>query len=334
VGQALAAAKQEYYLNEGDFDAYDEKIMIESTLYGLPMVRYTTPTAAAGLQAQGQGQRATAIKEERMTALGDGLTVNRLSYQFPALAAESTDDGFYYTFGGLAHAGDGEPIQPKYVADLSFPQTEAHGVVFKGGVYTDTAPFNPVVERAVTETATLDEPAFAAAGWYPALPHRLNRLDRAASAHDKLVTLLGQYHAQTQMERLYDELSFDVYYHTGSGDWTPPSVTWMDSELGAGSVSVSLASQDDSGIHVVVIAYTDGDGIWDSVSLTRSEGAWSGSFPAGENTQFVVQVVDRAGNVAVDDNDGLYFRPGEGMLCTIYLPLVLSNWEAPRTHAD
>jgi hypothetical protein len=181
------------------------------------------------------------------------------------------------------------------------------------------------VERAVTETTTFEEPVFAAAGWYPALPQRHNRLEQGAYAEDKLVTVLGQYHAQTQTERLYDELSFDVYYHTTSDDWTPPSVTGVDSELWAGSASISVAAQDDSGIHAVVIAYTDGRGIWDSVNLTESESAWSGSFPASEDAQFIVQVVDGAGNVAVDDNGGLYFGLDEGVFSTVYLPVVLSD---------
>ena len=319
LGQALAAAKQEYYLNEGDFDYYDEKIMIESTLYGLPMYRYTTPTATATrLGTRGRGQGATAIKEEQVTVLGDGLTVNSLSYQFPALTAESTDDGLYYTFGGLAHVGDGEPIQPKYTADLSFPETKAHGVVFKGGVYTDATSFDPVVDQAITETTTLAEPAFSAPGWYPPLLHCLNRLERG----DNLVTLLAQFNPQSQTERVYDRLSFDVYYHTTSSDWTPPSITSMSSGLEMGSVLITVGAEDDSGIETVVIAYTDGDGTWVSSDLTKSGNSWTGSFPASADTEFFVQVVDKAGNVAASDNNGLYFQPGDSLFA-VYLPLVL-----------
>jgi len=312
LGQALAAAKQEYYLDEGNFDYYDEKILIESTLYGLPMYRYTTPTATA---MQLQGQEATAIKEEQVTVLGDGLTVNSLSYQFPALTAESTDDGLYYTFGGLVQAGHGEPIQPKYTADLSFPQTKAHGVVFKGGVYADVTAFDPVVDQAITttETTTPPEPTFDAPGWYPPLLGRLNRLERG----DRLVALLGQFNPQSQTERLYDRLSFDVYYHTSSSDWTAPSITSVSSELGANSAAIVVEADDASGIETVVVAYTDGDGTWTSTSLTRNGETWSGSFPASADTEFFVQAVDKAGNVAVDYNNFYDY--------SIYLPLVLRN---------
>jgi PKD repeat protein len=307
LGQALAAAKQEYYLNERVWDYYDEKIMIESTLYGLPMYRYNTPATVTSRELEPQ---ATVIKEE-MSALGDGLTVNGLSYQFPALLAESTDDGLYYSFSGLVHASNGEPIQPKYTADLSFPGTRAHGVVFKGGVYTDVASFNPVVDRAITETITLDEPGFDESGWYPSLLHRFNRLERG----DRLVTLLGQFNAYSQTERLYDRLSFDVYYHSSSDDWIPPVITGVSSELAGSTITVTVNASDASGIEAVVIAYTDGSGVWDSVSLEQNQGAWLGSLSA--DAEFLVQVVDQAGNVAV--------WGGKDRSNNVYLPLVTSS---------
>ena len=317
VGQALTAAKQEYYLNEAAFDYYDEKILIESTLYGLPMMRYMTPTPTA---ARHQAHEAGVTQEEQVTLLENGLTVNSISYQFPALLTENTDDGLYYTFGGLVHSGNDEPIQPKYTADLSFPQTKAHGVIFRGGVYTDVLTFNPVIDRVITETATLAEPAFSAPGWYPPLLHSLNRLERG----DNLVTLLGQFNPQSQTERIYDRLSFDVYYHSSSNDWTPPEITAMSSAVTGGSASIVVGAEDISGIEAVVIAYTNGGGAWASVSLTQNHGQWSGNFPASADTVFLIQAVDNGGNVAVNDHEGQYFRPGSGFVA-VYLPLVMKS---------
>jgi hypothetical protein len=68
----------------------------------------------------------------------------------------------------------------------------------------------------------------------------------------------------------------------------------------------------------VVVAYTDGDGAWASTSLTQSGETWSGSFPASADTEFLVQVVDQAGNVATSDNNGRFDEP-----FSVYLPLVL-----------
>jgi hypothetical protein len=279
--------------------------------------RYTTSTVA-----QSQNQEATVTKDGQMTALGDGLTVNSLSFQFPALTAEITDDGLYYAFGDLVHAGDGEPIQPKYTADLSFPETKVHGVVFKGGVYTDEISFDPVVDQALTETVPLDEPAFSAPGWYPSLPHRFNYLERG----DRLVTLLGQFNPLSQTERLYDQLSFDVYYHTSSDDWTAPSVTRISSKLEGNTGNVTVDASDPSGIEAIIVTHTDGGGAWASVELTQSGSLWREGFDANDDARFFVQVVDKAGNVAVQDNGGKYFELGEDpFTAAVYLPLVMSG---------
>jgi hypothetical protein len=128
--------------------------------------------------------------------------------------------------------------------------------------------FNPVVDRAITETIDLAEPAFNAPGWYPAIPYGLNRLERG----DSLVTVLGQFNPQSQTERLYDRLSFDVYYHTDSTDWTPPDITGMNSEVVGTSALVIIGTEDASGIETAVIAYTDGNGVWSSISLMESGG--------------------------------------------------------------
>ena len=326
VGEALATAKQEYYLNKFNFNDYDEKILIESTLYGLPMYHYTTPKRSRAVPRtlpdrwEVRRQGVTPEGKGKTGAVDDGLMISHLSYQFPPLTLETTDDGQYYTLDGLVHIGHNEPIQPKYFADISLPEMKAHGVVFRGGVYTDITPFDPVIAQAITETMTLPEPEFDAPGWYPPLLHTLNSLEW----NDRLVTLLGQFDPRSQTERLYNSLSFDVYYHSTSEDWVPPIITDMSSEWDGEVAYVIVGVGDESGIEAVVVAYTDGDGTWDSVELVEEDGIWFGEFSAAEGAVFFIQAVDKAGNVAVRDNGGRYFKPGD-RLHMVYIPLVLRD---------
>ena len=95
----------------------------------------------------------------------------------------------------------------------------------------------------------------------------------------------------------------------------------MHSQLSS-NASVQVQAVDASGILAAVIAYTDGVSAWQSVSLTNSNGTWVGSFPASANTEFFVQVVDKAGNVTAVDQGGRYFRPGENWFEKFYLPVV------------
>ena len=46
VGDAVRRAKQRYYLETPRFDAYDEKSLMQWTLYGLPMYAVKTGIAA------------------------------------------------------------------------------------------------------------------------------------------------------------------------------------------------------------------------------------------------------------------------------------------------
>lgn len=51
-----------------------------------------------------------------------------------------------------------------------------------------------------------------------------------------------------------------------------------------------------------------------------------GTLPAGEDLSFFVQAVDMAGNVAVGNNNGLYYGPC--VMCReteVYLPMVLNR---------
>jgi hypothetical protein len=316
VGQALRSAKQTYYLDVGFFDAYDEKILIQSTLYGLPMYRYVTLEAT--LRATARPEPEVGATVVSTSALDNQLIVESTAYFIPTLTQVITDVGTYLELDGAVHVGHGEPIQPKHVAELTQPHLQTHGVVLRGGTYTDVTSFDPVVEWVVTETTVISEPVFSAPGWYPPVFWALNRQERG----QRLVMLLGQFNAQSQTERLYDRLDYDIYYHPYAEDWTPPAVKRMGSVLIGGQAQITVGAEDTSGIAAVVVAYTDGTGSWHSVSLEASGEAWTGSFPATAATAFFIQVVDGAGNVAMLEHDGRYFTPGES-LSELYLPVVL-----------
>ena len=77
----------------------------------------------------------------------------------------------------------------------------------------------------------------------------------------------------------------------------------------AGTGEIKVAASDSSGIHRVVVAFTGGDGSWNSADLAYDASAqkWTGMIAGTAATQFFVQVVDAAGNVTVNDNKGRYY---------------------------
>lgn len=305
-GQALASAKARYQRDTFTVANYiadqesDEKASLQLALYGLPMYRYVTPGGATAADLAGDGVAVTMTS----ATLDGSLTVNSFGYQFPPLDEVQAPGGRYYTFQGETIASQAQPLQPRYTADLSFPGTRAHGVVFRGGSYSSLAGFDPAVAALVNQYVSADEPSLSGASWRPSLPVRLNTLADAAT----MVAALGQYQASTQTERIFQRLALDIYYHPDSTDWEAPTITLLRSIRSGSQANVTVHATDLSGIAAVVVAYTDGGGTWESVALKAGDSAWAGTIPATDSTQLFVQAVDGAGNVATLDNRGEYYQ--------------------------
>ncbi len=87
-----------------------------------------------------------------------------------------------------------------------------------------------------------------------------------------------------------------------------------------------MEAADASGIHRVVVGYTDGSGTQKSKDLTFDEptNKWIGEIPATVNTTFTVQVVDKAGNVSTANNKGAGYNLERVETTTkkVYLPML------------
>jgi Tol biopolymer transport system component len=326
-GLALSKTKSEYlqtsyqYSSLGWTEEFSNamKSSLQLTLYGLPMYRYTTPggTTLAATEPFDAVQ-----VQQRLTTMNSGLTVNSLSYQFPPFSKVTTPGGDYYTLNGEAQASHGRPVQPRYSTDVDFPATRAHGVVLRGGSYTDLTEFDPLVAMAVNQYVSAEEPALSGSAWSPSLLGRLNSL----IDQETLVALLGQYQPSSQTERIYQELDLAIYYHPNTSDWIGPQINTQWAVRSSTTATINVRANDSAGIAAVIVAYTDGSGAWASVELSRgADDVWFGTFPASATTTYMIQVVDGFGNVAVGDNQGRYYLPtpvGQAPF-HLYMPVVL-----------
>ncbi|HIC88401.1 MAG TPA: hypothetical protein EYP04_03235 [Anaerolineae bacterium] len=306
IGKALMKAKQRYYESVSGFNDYAEKILIESTLYGLPMYELSSP---AGLGDSDEFPSASwnAGAGATFGNLQERQVNLQLAGSFAALDEQSTLDGSYYTLDDHVTLEAGAPAQPLFFGDLTnFAEGAAHGAALVGGHYRTERGFDPVIAQPANEYVSGGEPAFAAPGWYPAVPQRLRR---TGSEETTLAMALGQYSSAAGAERLYDSLSYETF-HSNSGDWDPPDIAFVGYVQQGALAYVKVSASDPSGIHRVVIAYSDGQGTWRSTDLIYDpfSGEWIGTLSATEAAEWFVQVVDGAGNVAVDDNKGAYYR--------------------------
>jgi hypothetical protein len=324
-GQALMEAKQQYFAATPRPNAIDEKVVFESTLYGLPMYQVTSPGA---MRAQ-RSPAWSALISPQIPPSPRGPSVSQApqaithTLQFTYTAVEG-EAGTYYSLDGWSTVEDGEPVQPRFAYEVGPDGDPVHGVLFAGGAYTTATSFTPVLQQVLTITAEPPSasPTFTATDWVPTLFHTFNRLETEDSTWETLVATLGQYHAGRAEERLLLDAQF-VALRSSTEDWEGPLLSAVSSWLQGDVAHVQLGVSDPVGVYAVLVVYSSDDGLWHTARLSPSgEGTWAGSFPAGPETEFYLQAADMAGNVALMDQDGTYFRPG-GYVTRIYLPLVL-----------
>ncbi len=309
VGPALARAKQRYYRSTFAFGPYDAKVLMEATLYGLPMLAVQSggtlseddefPSAAGAFSPPGFGGE-----------LNEGTLTFALTGTFGA--NEVPGQGQYPDLDGHTIFAAGAPVQPQFFADVSAPPAGTlRGLLFLGATYTDVVSYDPVIARPYNEYITdTSEPEFSGPGWWPPAPFALQNSDSVSATLDTVVLSLGQYSAAENTLRLYDRMTLRAFY-SSQADITPPSVTYVVGEYDPAEKGgrIKVKADDPSDIVRVVVAFTRGDGTWESQDLpydARTHRA-SGTVRTGPGTQFLVQVVDAAGNVAVIDNKGRYF---------------------------
>ncbi|MGH8952790.1 MAG: choice-of-anchor Q domain-containing protein [Acidimicrobiia bacterium] len=313
VGQALQIAKQTYAGSSLVYGAYDDKVLMISTFYGLPFYR------VGGGGGPVPAPAAPALGFDSVVGLPTA-TIDTVLDLGTSLVIDTGDRGSFY-----AHVGEGglpsaqvtpfRPIQPKIEIDVTQGGgLVAHGALITGLQSTDVTPFDPVVARPVVDLGA-NEPEPIAPGVFPSALQTVNRFTTAVGDRDQLVLVPGQFRsttATTGIQRLFTTIGTTVFYGPGTGDFTPPVIISSTAIEGAGAVTFTVDVEDTDGeVRKVTVLFSDvaAGGTWTEVVLVQgTDGSWSGAAPAapGEK-EFFVQAVDDSGNVAVSSNKGELF---------------------------
>ena len=325
VGEALRRAKWAYVqqLGAGGLGVYEEKSLIEATLYGLPMYRVNMPRTVS---VSGPARQVGGGDSGQVTAAAGTYTETQVDLSLGAmLVLTSTDAGQYYHIAHDVQASGGRPLQPRYSEGLVPPDGEdIHGVIVWSAALSTTEGFDPVIYRPVTDTA-LAEPAFTSANWYPNKFWSLNSLDPSDT---RLVVIAGQYRSTngtTGTERVFTDLTFKVFT-SQSSDGSPPAILRVEADrFEQQPIIRAEVSDTDSGVDQVWCTFEHQQGSWrtEPLAYNAESGMWEGAISSAlDKFDFFVQAVDCAGNVSVSSNKGLYFAatPDE-----TYLPVVLRD---------
>jgi len=336
----MLRAKQRYFNNAvgGTFSSYDEKVLAEMTLYGLPMqvisMSNQTPTPP------GDGVLASLNLNSMRTNAAQGQL---FTFDYDAHVTPDAR-GTYYTLAGerdILITG-GRPVQPRVSTPIDTVDDEiVHGVLWLGGSFTDWPNFDPVVSDIISEeNSLLVESNYPIAEFYPLQIASINRfLSIDGTMRQRLVFAPGQFQADpsttptTGVQRLYDSLTVQIYTAPFSNtDFIAPQIWQVNAITTAVGIQFGVRVDDEeSGIQRIVILYRQVDeNEWSSVDLTYdNEQGWGMMevIPTLGEIEYIAQAVDWAGNVSIAYDNGNAFKivspNGDIPFTYLYLPVIM-----------
>ncbi len=326
TGEALMLAKQRYLnsLGNGGLTVYDEKVLAELTLYGLPMLKVNMPTQTSVVPG-GDSVFTTTPPIAISGPSGANAWEQNLTFTYtPHTISDPVRNGTYYTVNGeesLLTTGN-RPILPQTSVNFSSATEIARGVLMEGGSFTDNFYFDPVITQIITQEVSLSgEGVYLAQTLYPLSPVSINRfLTVDGVAQQRLVVMPAQFQstdvtlASTGILRLYDNLDLVVYTASFTEtDFISPNIWGVQTVENAGNFEFTVdLSDNDSGVHRVLVLYRDMTAnSWTGVDLTYNpnSGLATGSVPVtGGTVEYFIQAVDQTGNVSLVLDHGVPFR--------------------------
>ena len=348
IGEALRLAKKRYIGSapSGGLSVYHEKVLLEATLYGLPMQKVHVPQLNSVSNRNISGKFDS--PQQGYPRHTDATPIYITATVTLTPARRNVISGSYFHLDNEIQGSPGRPIQPRATLPISDSIANGltpHGAVLWSGVFTNYSGFDPLITRPVTDTA-LSQPALQVGGWFPTKAWGINRFGE----ENNLVLVGGQFKKSMQeeparsvnsdsgLERIYTQMQLHLYY-SASDDYQSPTIWQFQVTQFAGQrVGLRANVEDASGIQGVVVTYCPGDEFncaGDGVAQLRSvelepgpnvddegNGVWNAVIEDDIPTGIYIQAVDRAGNVQMGGNKGLLFTPKTN---SIYLPIVLKQ---------
>ncbi|WP_088319822.1 LamG-like jellyroll fold domain-containing protein [Kineosporia sp. R_H_3] len=349
VGAALLAAKQQYLADTPSLRGIHTKALLESTLFGLPMLGVDLPNRVPAPATAST----VAVTDVPAGTPGATLGLRSGALALDPVALTPTSRTLTSTDGGSVTATylsgpDGvvtnpaEPALPLVRADVTVPGTTLRGIGWRGGTYADTDGVLPLTGAATTETNAVHAP-FTSSAFYPSRLATGNWFGAVADPQDgrtRLAVTPAQYRSDapgssTTTQRRYSALDFELFYSNNIATYggntpalaAPPTMSGVDAPATAGATSVPVAvhvvGDPSAGVQKVWVTYTGVPGspfhgTWASVDLTQDTvdtTLWRGvvDLPTGQSAgdvRFLVQAVNGVGLVSADDNGGRFWTPG------------------------
>lgn len=349
VGEALRLAKQDYYyeainnarLINKDYQLayYDDKVVSEATLYGLPMLEFKFPNTSL---------TQTSIMTQKTVTK---LDVSNLAWSGQFHPIETEVYGLTSTqqaYKGATYYSDG---QKRYSTPLNLPvlpRSETSnitwssfgygkGAIWVSGSYVNTPITMPLVlnPKVLSKSALFDttnsnnQPAFNVT--YPLMPVvMVGRQEFSGEFTNRLTFQTGQYigNEKSGILRRFSTMKYEVGFWNTNGplaDDTPPTIGNITTSVNGTQLRVQVpVTESGTGVYKILVTKTYVDnlapsGSWDSYYPVAMSACKAGTqqqtynidipLSFGYEVDYFVQVMDCAGNVSVKMGDhGQYYK--------------------------
>jgi hypothetical protein len=315
IGTALVKAKQDYLEGLGAVGGIDQKSIIESTLYGLPMTGLNLPSGRTGGPST---PPAVSTDPVAGGTPGDTLglrtatlpvTTSTTSHTSPVLDLNGNPTGPHYSWLSGQDGVNTQPALPalpqQIVDATSSGDSSLRGVGFRSGTYTDSSGVTPLTGAPTTEQngvhTTFQSPQF-----FPQNLFAVNYFDALGASNSggrtRLVLTPAQYRSEpgtaTDTLRAYSRLGLSLFYSSNTqkyGQNVPalaqaPSISQVTSAVNAAGTAVDVSAHvtgdPSAGIQQVWLTYTGESGpfhgAWDSIDLEQDatdSTLWTASLP-------------------------------------------------------
>ena len=257
VGQALVKAKQAYLEGVSSVGGIDQKSVIQSTLYGLPMTGLNLPSGRTG-----NPSTPPAINPVPVTAGTPGDILGLRTALLPVgatttphispvldLNGNPTGANFSWLSGPDGTSTQPAlPALPQQIVDAtSSGDRSLRGVVFRSGTYTDTPGVTPLTGAPTTEQNGLHT-TFSSPDFFPQSLFAINYFDAIGTSNSggqtRLIMTPAQYRSDsagssTDTLRTYSNIGLSLYYSSNTtkyGQNTPalaqsPSISQVTSTV-------------------------------------------------------------------------------------------------------
>jgi hypothetical protein len=327
IGTSLLRAKHRYLngLGAGSLTNYDEKVMAQMVLFGLPMLKVDMPVKT--FDPPGGYSQLDLVGEPLPLGGPVGLqgwpeSIDFLYEDIVTLTGPVRFGSYYQILNedDLLSVG-GRPVLPQTSINYNSYFSAAHGVLMVGGEFFDTPDFDPVIGNIITQEHSIEEEGFyPSQQLYPSSVASINRFATlGGELQQRLVVVPAQFQTTNTItptkgiHRLYSSLDLVVFTYPFSetSDYIAPRISVVEAVTEPNSLNFNVEVSDDSGVYATVVLYRGAsDTSWNHLYLQYNAGSATGfttTVPTG-TIEYFVQAVDNVGNVAMVLDHGQPFR--------------------------